>query len=186
TSRCTLTSRRSASKNSMSSAIFVFFIQNARGASSWKMNSMPWSFAISVRCIRPWLRDASSSAISIEKRCPLSSTEGRPSAQAGATAANASTHAVRIGMRETFIVDTSARWPCTSAQSMPELLPVLFGEFGVVEALVLRARVLDLERAHQRRHAPADREIVATHEAEDQARAVGVAAAGGVGDAALV
>ena len=54
----------------------------------------------------------------------------------------------------------------------------------VVEALVLRAEVLDLQRAHQEAMRPVVAMSMPFIEAEDQAGAVGVAAAGRVDDAA--
>src|SRR5690606_5281110 len=71
-------------------------------------------------------------------------------------------------------------------QRVPELLAELAGEVLVVEALVLRARVLDLERAHQVADAADGHPVAALFDAEDQAGAERVAAAGRIGDAALV
>jgi hypothetical protein len=75
----------------MSSGILVFFIQYACGSSWSCTNSMPWSAGIESRNIRPRARSASSSAISTEKRLPLTSTHGvsLPVAQAGRQAARA-------------------------------------------------------------------------------------------------
>src|SRR3546814_10109400 len=71
-------------------------------------------------------------------------------------------------------------------QCVAELLLELLGEFVVVEALVLGARVLDLQRAHQVADAADGEPVVVLLDAEDQAGAERVAAAGGIGDAALV
>src|SRR5690606_630108 len=73
-----------------------------------------------------------------------------------------------------------------SAERVAELLAELVGEFGVAETLVLRARVLDLQRAHQRGDAADGRPVHVAHEAEDESRTVGVAATGRIDDAALL
>src|SRR6185369_8997304 len=65
-----------------------------------------------------------------------------------------------------------------STQRVTELLLELGGELGVGETLVLRAGMLDLERAHQRRDTARGRPIAAAHEAVDHAGAIRVAAAG--------
>src|SRR3546814_12518803 len=72
------------------------------------------------------------------------------------------------------------------SERIPELLPELRVELVEVEALVLRPRVFDLERTHQIADAADGQPVAALLDAEDQAGAKGVAAAGGVGDAALV
>src|SRR5690554_6432813 len=69
----------------MSSGMRVFFIQNERGRWSGKMNSMPWSSAIRSRNIRPRDRVASSSATSMLKRSPLTTTYGSPASQPAST-----------------------------------------------------------------------------------------------------
>src|SRR3546814_13962736 len=74
----------------------------------------------------------------------------------------------------------------SSSERIPELLPELRVELVEVEALVLRPRVFDLERTHQVADAADGQPVAALLDAEDQAGAKGVAAAGGVGDAALV
>src|SRR5690606_34069531 len=71
-------------------------------------------------------------------------------------------------------------------QRVSELLAELGGELLVVEALVLRARVLDLQRAHQVADAPDGLPVVPLLDAEDQPGTERVAAAGGVGDPGLV
>ena len=73
-----------------------------------------------------------------------------------------------------------------SLQRVTELLLELLGELVVIEALVLRARVLDLQRAHQVADAADGQPVVALLDAEDQAGAERVAAAGRIGDAAFV
>src|SRR3546814_20998914 len=76
--------------------------------------------------------------------------------------------------------------PASSSERIPELLPELRVELVEVEALVLRPRVFDLERTHQIADAADGQPVAALLDAADQAGATGVAAAGGVGDAALV
>src|SRR6185369_14936279 len=66
----------------------------------------------------------------------------------------------------------------SSIESVAELLPELVGELIVREALVLRAGMLDLERAHQRGDAADGRPVHAAHDREDEAGAVRIAAAG--------
>src|SRR5690606_31165090 len=72
-----------------------------------------------------------------------------------------------------------------SPQRVAELLAELVGEAVEVEALVLGAVVLDLQRAHQVADAAGGLPVAAAGDAEDQAGAERVAAAGGVGDPAL-
>src|SRR5690606_30247717 len=76
--------------------------------------------------------------------------------------------------------------PGISAQAVAKLLAEVLVELGEVEALVLGARVFDLERAHQVAHAADGQPVVALLDAEDQAGAEGVATAGRVDHAALV
>src|SRR5690554_3376987 len=71
-------------------------------------------------------------------------------------------------------------------QRVAELLAELAGELVVVETLVLGAGMLDLERAHQVADPADGHPVAALLDAEDQAGAERVAAAGGIGDAALV
>src|SRR5690606_24096725 len=54
-------------------------------------------------------------------------------------------------------------------QVVPELLPELRGELVIGEPLVLRAVVLDLQRAHQVADAADGRPVEAAQDAEDQA-----------------
>src|SRR3546814_17588956 len=63
------------------------------------------------------------------------------------------------------------------SERIPELLPELRVELVEVEALVLRPRVFDLERAHQVADAADGQPVAALLDAEDQAGATGVAAA---------
>src|SRR3546814_9420083 len=72
------------------------------------------------------------------------------------------------------------------SERISELLPELRVELVEVEALVLRPRVFDLERTHQVADTADGQPVAALLDAEDQAGAECVAAAGGVGDAALV
>src|SRR6185312_5234804 len=72
-----------------------------------------------------------------------------------------------------------------SVQRVTELLAESGGEFGVVETLVLRTRVLDLQRSHQRGDATDGRPVLALHDAEDQAGPICVYAAGRVHDPAF-
>src|SRR5262249_47783433 len=71
-------------------------------------------------------------------------------------------------------------------QRIPELLAELIGEFRIREALILRARVFDFQRTHQRGHAPAGRQVHVLHEAVDQTGAIRIAATSRIGDAAFV
>src|SRR5690606_16129457 len=82
--------------------------------------------------------------------------------------------------------DAAGRKHLRPLQRVPELLAELSGEVFVVEALVLRAGVLDLQRAHQVADAADGLPVAALLDAEDQAGAERVAAAGRVGDPALV
>src|SRR3546814_7752182 len=72
------------------------------------------------------------------------------------------------------------------SERIPELLPELRVELVEVEALVLRPRVFDLERTHQVADAADGQPVAVLLDAEDKAGAERVAAAGGVGDAAVV
>src|SRR5690606_34763300 len=82
--------------------------------------------------------------------------------------------------------DAAGRKHLRPLQRVPELLAELAGEVFVVETLVLGARVLDLQRAHQVADAADGLPVAALLDAEDQAGADRVAAAGRVGDPALV
>src|SRR5690606_20467951 len=73
-----------------------------------------------------------------------------------------------------------------SSSSIFRYTTLFRSELVVAEALVLGAVVLALERAHQVADAADGVPVVAALDAEDQPGAEGVAAAGGVGDAALL
>src|SRR5699024_8592483 len=75
--------------------------------------------------------------------------------------------------------------PYGASEPVPELLAKLRGELLVPEPLVLRPVVLDLQGAHQVADAADGRPVAAAQDAEDQAGAERVAAAGGIGDGAL-
>src|SRR6186713_3367192 len=130
--------------------------------------------------MRPYSRAASSSANSIVMRWPFSSTY-EPSF-AHAVAAMTARHS-EITRR--FMTGFSCR-VAGSVERVAELLAELIGELIVSETLILRARMLDLERAHERGDATDGRPVHAAHDREDEARTIRIAAAGRIGYAPLV
>src|SRR5690606_29749069 len=96
-----------------------------------------------------------------------------PSAQVGRVGSPASTSppAARKRLVNVVGLPTSIRADgrgIEALQRVAELLAELAGELGVVEALVLGARMLDLERAHQVADPADGHPVAALLDAEDQ------------------
>ena len=135
----------SRSTNSMSSGIQVFFIQNERGRSSGKTNSIPWSCSSAVRYIRPRARVSSDSASSMRIRglcgaptklmAPQASSGG-PVGSAGQFAAGSAGAGASAGDGTTQGPDDRAR--VTDSEAAPACAP---GERVVVFAGIVASRV---------------------------------------------
>src|SRR5579875_1566020 len=69
---------------------------------------------------------------------------------------------------------------CALTERVAELHLVLVAEFVQRETLVLGSGMRDLQRAHQRCNASNHRPVEPAQDAENQPRAIGIAAAGGI------